>query len=350
MNDADRLREIFGPTDPVADDGYVADLDRRERMLREILASPPAPALAPARRPRRLALGPMGWVTAAAAVLLVAITGVVVALAFPPAAATAWATPAPLTGRLEESARPAAPRLHALAATVAKQPPAATGARDHLLIRSWSLNSDIAGTKVTSVVIPTETEVWRDPDNAGTRTVAYLPPEAPTKAQVDAWHDEGSPGADEAATKDDYPAGEFVAVWTDRPPAAPDRLRDWLSATRQGADPATTVVSGITDLLHERALTTAESAAVLTLLADVPGLRYAGGITDRAGRTGDAYTVTIDDAAGGPGLPVTHTFVIDPGSGRVLAQERVLATEVGRLNVTAPAVIGYDTYLVSELA
>jgi hypothetical protein len=348
MNDADRLREIFGPTDPVADDGYVADLDRRERMLREIVASDPA--VTPARRPRRLALGRPGWVAAAAAIVLVAITGVVAAVAFPPAAATAWATPAPLTGRFDESARPAAPRLHALAATVAKQPPAATGARDHLLIRSWSLNSDIAGATVTSVVIPTETELWREPDNAGTRTVAYLAPEAPTKAQLDAWHDEGSPGAGAAATTDDYPAGQFAAVWTDRPPTAPDQLREWLSATRQGTDPATTVVSGITDLLHERALTAAESAAVLTLLAGVPGLRYAGAITDRAGRTGDAYTVVIDGAAGGPGLPVTYTFVIDPGSGRVLAQQRVLATEVGQLNVTAPAVIGYDTYLVSELA
>ena len=122
MNDADRLREIFGPTDPVADDGYVADLDRRERMLREILAGPPAPASVPARRPRRLALGPMGWVTAAAAVVLVAITGIVVAVAFPPAAATAWATPAPLTSRLADPAQPGAPRLHALALSVAHQP------------------------------------------------------------------------------------------------------------------------------------------------------------------------------------------------------------------------------------
>ncbi|MEV4539476.1 CU044_5270 family protein [Asanoa sp. NPDC049518] len=355
MNDADRLREIFGPTDPVADDGYVPDLDRRERTLRAILASTPAPA--PPRRafagrsaaaqPRRVLAGRAvaapprrafaGWAVAAAAV---AVIGVVVAVALPQTASSAWATPAPLTGTTV-APQPGAPRLLALAATLAGQPPAAAPIHDHLLIRSWSLNSDIAGTTVTCVVIPTETEVRRAPDNSGSRTVAYLPPESPTKAQLDEWHDEGSPGADQTRTTEEYAAGQFVAVWPDRPPTDPGRLRAWLSATRQGTDPATTVVGGITDLLQERTLTAAERAATLTLLAGLPGLRYTGTLTDRAGRTGDAYTVVVD----GSGLPVTHTFVVDPGGGRILAQERVLATEVGRLDITAPAVIGYDTYL-----
>ncbi|GIF63506.1 hypothetical protein Ais01nite_15410 [Asanoa ishikariensis] len=333
MNDADRLRELFGPTDPIADDGYVADLDRRERTLRTILASSPTPT-----RARRAFTG---WVAAAAAVVLVAITGLVVVVALPQAASTAWATPAPLTSPRPAASEPGSPRLLALAATVAAQPSAATPTRDHVLIRSWALNSAIAGTTVTCVVIPTETEIWRDPDNAGTRTVAYLPPESPTRAQLDEWRDEGSPGADQTRSTEEYTAGQFVAVWPDRPPTDPDRLREWLAATRPGTDPATTIVGGITDLLHERALTAAERAATLTLLAGLPGLRYIGALTDRAGRTGEAYTAIVD----GTGLPVTHTFVVDPGSGRVLAQERVLATEVGRLEVTAPAVIGYDTYL-----
>ncbi|SNT55994.1 hypothetical protein SAMN05421812_109302 [Asanoa hainanensis] len=331
MNDADRLRELFGPTDPVADDGYVADLDRRERMLRDIMAAPPARRRAPTRA---------RWVAAAAAVVLVAITGVVVAVALPQAASSAWATPAPLAS-VRSASEPGGPRLLALAATVADQPAPATPIRDHVLIRSWALNSDIAGTTVTCVVIPTETELRREPDNSGTRTVVYLPPEAPTEAQLDEWRDEGSPGADQTRSTEEYAAGEFVALWPDRPPTDPDRLRAWLSATRPGTDPATTVVGGVTDVLHERALTTAETAATLTLLAGLPGLRYTGALTDRAGRTGDAYTVVVD----GTGLPVTHTFVVDPGSGRVLAQERVLATDVGQLELTAPAVIGYDTYL-----
>jgi hypothetical protein len=350
MNDADRLREILGVTDPVTNDGYVPDLQRRERVLRAILATPRTNQ--PSRRPaRRFEIRGRGWV-AVTAVVLVAIAGTVAAIALPRSASPAWATPAPLTVQQQAAPQPAAPRLHALAATIANRPattPAGT-ARDHLMIRSWSLNSDIAGTTVTSVVIPTETETWRDPDNAGSQIVRYLEPQAPTRSQLDAWHEQGSPGVDNPVTTDRFGAGEFPAVWTDRPPIQPAQLRPWLSSTRQGTDPAIAIVTGITDLLHERALSAAENAAVLGLLADLPGLQYTGAVTDRAERAGDAYTVTIDapDDAG-PGLPTTYTFIVDPAGGRVLAQERVLATDVGRLNIKAPAVTGYDTYLLSEL-
>ncbi|GIF47511.1 hypothetical protein DFJ67_6988 [Asanoa ferruginea] len=350
MSDADRIREIFAPADPIIDDDYVSDPERNERTLQAILATPRTGA---SGDPRRGVLTRRAWL-AAAAIVAVAAVGAVVALAIPRTTSAAWAaTPAPLAYQQPTTPQPAMDRLHALAASIAEHPhtPAPGGARDHLKIRSWALGSKIDGAAVTSVVIPTETETWRNPDNSGSSTTCYLEPEDASAAQLETWRDEGSPGADETPTQDRFPAGGFPYLWQGRPPSEPRALQRWLASTRQGANPATTIVSGLTDLLRERALTPAETSAALHVLADLPGLRYTGTITDRAGRTGDAYTATLPGAvqSGGPGLPITYTFIIDPDTGQILAVERVLETDVGKNNVTAPAVIGYDTYVVSEL-
>ncbi|MEU7609392.1 hypothetical protein [Micromonospora sp. NPDC049204] len=97
-----------------------------------------------------------------------------------------------------------------------------------------------------------------------------------------------------------------------------------------------------------RLLNPAQRAAVLTLLADLPGITVTGTVTgaDRAGRTGEAFSITTD----AHGLPTQYTMIVDPRSGALLGYEEVLTTTAGKLNVTIPAMIAYRSYLTAEYA
>ncbi|WP_405091667.1 hypothetical protein OG767_00325 [Micromonospora sp. NBC_01392] len=87
-------------------------------------------------------------------------------------------------------------------------------------------------------------------------------------------------------------------------------------------------------------------AAVLRLLADLPGITVTGIVTDRTGRAGEAFSIT----SRAHGLPAQYTVIVDPRSGALWGYEEVLTTTAGKLNVTIPAVISYRSYLVAEYA
>jgi hypothetical protein len=109
--------------------------------------------------------------------------------------------------------------------------------------------------------------------------------------------------------------------------------------------PAETVVA-VTDLARERVLTPAERAAVLRVVAALPGLTYRGEVADRAGRPGEAFS--IDSAYSG--LMTRYTLIVDPRGGGLLGFEEMLTRSAGKLNVAIPSVIGYESYLVADHA
>ncbi|MEU4245406.1 hypothetical protein [Actinoplanes sp. NPDC026619] len=213
---------------------------------------------------------------------------------------------------------------------------------DHLVIEQWDLNSIIDGQQVNSAVIPARHELWRAPDDRARTVDTYLSPQFPTAADRQTWEDAGSPrGGRESG---DYPPQAFVTAFAERtrPPADPARLAAWLSRSTP-SDSA--VLTGAADLLSERALTGGELSALLRVLSSLgrpPA--FAGLTTDRAGRSGAAFTVTTSDA----GAEITHVLVIDTVTGRVLATEQILVAGATALGVHRPAVIGYRTYRVAE--
>ncbi|WP_245603514.1 hypothetical protein [Salinispora cortesiana] len=103
-------------------------------------------------------------------------------------------------------------------------------------------------------------------------------------------------------------------------------------------------LESIAELAGVRLLNPAQRAAALRLLAELPGITVTGTVTDRAGRPGEAFSITSDFH----GLPTQYTVIIDPGSGALLGYEEVLTKTAGRLNVTIPAVITNRSYLVAE--
>ncbi|MFC5643018.1 hypothetical protein ACFPZF_16835 [Kitasatospora cinereorecta] len=253
----------------------------------------------------------------AAVVAAVLVSGAVYAWPGGTPAARA-ATPPPLIYHLpaNSSADPAT-ELEAIARRVETLPTDGGGGSTHLRWREWALwtRTDSGGT--SSKVVPEEFDLLR------TSTTATL-----KRFLVDQ-----GPGS---ATQ--QPA---VTTLQDKTPASPDGLRTWLQATTPGVTGPAGAAEAVHDLVTQRVLTPEQRAALLRLLAALPGLTTSGDVIDRAGRAGLAFSA--DSAASG--LPTRYTFIIDHASGQLLGQETALTETAGKLNVAIPSVIGYDAYL-----
>jgi hypothetical protein len=324
--------ELLRPIDPASGATLSTTVDRAD-TLRRILAHP-TPAPAPRRPARRL----MIVVASLAALVLAAVVGYsFIRLPEPAYAATpALLTPAGGGGS-------AAQRLTVIAARAAAAPaPRRRGDDEHLVIRSWSLWTQIDGGRVRSAVIPDRTEIWRRPDNSGLIQKRYEAPQFPPGSDRLSWWLHGAPGRSADPTTDSYPAGRFPAMWSGPPPAT--GIDAWLSVGHPRENgPAETLIA-VTDLARERVLTPPIRAAVLRAVAALPGLTYDGTVTDRAGRPGQAYSIESDYT----GLPTRYTLIVDATTGVLLGFEQTLTTTAGKLDVKVPCVIGYDTFAVAE--
>ncbi|GAA1032330.1 hypothetical protein GCM10009557_30480 [Virgisporangium ochraceum] len=105
------------------------------------------------------------------------------------------------------------------------------------------------------------------------------------------------------------------------------------------------ILAAIADLVRDLVLGPARRAALLRVLAEVPGLIYRGGTTDRAGRRGEAFMPPNRHG----GLASERTLIVDPVTGRLLDTE-ILLLEKGRLDVRTPCVYQYEIHTVSEFA
>ncbi|HWS32557.1 MAG TPA: CU044_5270 family protein [Actinoplanes sp.] len=329
------LRHLLSPADPAAGGAGVPGAGTRTAGLLRILATP---AVTEAAHTRRRPVRRRWFLAGAGAVAASVVTAGVVLVAFDPVATPAYAaTPAPLTYFPAGDPGPAALERIAVAAQAGTATPAGP---EHLVVESWSLHGQVDGERVTSAVVPVVREVWRAADGSGRVVERYGAPVFRSEDGRRAWQQQGSPGADGKPRETVFPAGGFPGMWTDRPPAEAAALATWLQTGHPaGNGPMETLVA-ITDLARERVLSPAERAAVVRVLAGVPGIASTGAVTDRAGRHGAAFSVVSDRS----GLPTRYTLILDPADGRLLGYEQSLTTEAGKLDVIAPAVIGYEIY------
>ncbi|GAB3933267.1 hypothetical protein GCM10027614_03860 [Micromonospora vulcania] len=144
----------------------------------------------------------------------------------------------------------------------------------------------------------------------------------------------------------DYPAGQFHSGWSGAVPTDPTALRAWFTTGMTVDVAPVQYLEYVAELAGVRLLSPAQRAAALRLLASLPGITVSGTVTDRAGRAGEAFSITSD----AHGLPAQYTVIVDARSGSLLGYEEVLTTTAGMLNVTIPAVISYRSYLVAEYA
>jgi hypothetical protein len=100
------------------------------------------------------------------------------------------------------------------------------------------------------------------------------------------------------------------------------------------------------DLLRETVGTPQLRAAAYRVAAGLSGVDLIGSVTDRAGRIGTAVAMTIDGSSRGL---ERRTLIFDPRTAVLLAEEDVLLDKVDWLDADPPLVIGYTTYLVSDI-
>ncbi|MFF1873486.1 hypothetical protein [Kitasatospora herbaricolor] len=198
----------------------------------------------------------------------------------------------------------------------------AGGGQSHLRWRQWALWTRTEAGGTSSKVVPEELDLVRSP--GGAKLTRFLV-------------DEGPASATEQVPQE---------TWQGEVPQSVDALRAWLRSRTPGVDGPAGAAEAVHDLVTERVLSPGQRAAVLRLLAALPGMAVSGEVVDRAGRPGVAFSA--DSAAGG--LPTRYTFIVDPVSGQLLGQEETLTESAGKLNVPVPSVIGYDAYLVAQQA
>ncbi|MEV5959752.1 CU044_5270 family protein [Streptomyces sp. NPDC051987] len=324
---ADEL-DLLRAADPVPADGpHFGDgpLDHvAERHLDRLVHGPrPRPGRRTWPRPRLV------WgLTAAAVVTATALT----VLPGGPSDGTAVAAPRPLTVRAHSVAVPLAQvaRLAAVAAT-----DGSPALRQGTHVQSWSL---ALGDGRPPVTLPEERVVrWRA-DGTHTEVVVATDPDHP-----------GRPVLTDAGRVEDghvLSRRTFPPMWGDAPPLAapphtPARLRAYLTDLSHSATGSLTtseLLDATVELLDNWTLGARESAALARLLADAPGLRPAGQVTDRLGRTGQAYV--LDLGTGG-----RRMLVLDPATGAVLGLETTFTRDDPEYGVRAGDVMEYRAWM-----
>ncbi|WP_225828902.1 CU044_5270 family protein [Streptomyces naphthomycinicus] len=298
--------DLLRNADPVPAHGpHLGDgpLDHHaERRLALLLrADPPRPA-AP-RLPRSRLL----WGLAATGVVLAtALT----ALLGGPSPQPAVAAPRPLVVRGDSTPVP----LALLADRAEAAAEGSSGLRKGTHVQSWSMGMSDDAPPVT---LPQEAIVrWR-PDGSHTELVVATDPRRPGRPVLSDEGDHPRLVADgHVISRQTYPPS-----WSDAPPEAPPphdvaRLRAYLrEAAYVHTEPtAGELLDAVDILLDNWTLGGRETAALARLLAGTPGLRPVGRVTDRLGRTGQAY-VHYDPRG------VRRMLIMDPSTGAVLGLE-----------------------------
>ncbi|GAA1560219.1 hypothetical protein GCM10009678_48960 [Actinomadura kijaniata] len=311
-------------------------LDERARGdLAAILAVPrdaPARRRMPARR----------WVPAAGVAAALAVGGTVAVDTLRPPAPVYAATPPELAYQPEPAAPPARALLLRLAARARTAPPLPGGGPyGYVRTQGWYLGSRVGDDTVTSAVLPQQSERWIAADGTGRVRTTTLPPVFPDAASREAWEDDVPRGPHVADGRADSAMWRPGSLSTD-----PVRLARQLEKGHPpGIGPVERLVA-VTDLAREQPIPPALQSAVLKVLAGTPTLVYRGGVTDRAGRKGIAFS--IDSAYSG--LPTRHTVIFAADTGRLLGYEEVLTGTAGKLNVRPRSVTSYTVFLHSGRA
>lgn len=336
------VEKVYKMVDPARYTGQQTSQAERQADLERILATGPEPAQRPARRHSRRRTVLIGAIAVTAAG-----SAVVSTVLFGPTAQPAQAvTPRPLALHSGVPPLPAASMLEKIAQRAEHDSSGRStrpGSSGHFVQDSWSLSTRIDGVQVTSAVIPERRETWKKPDGSTRWTVRTQPPHFASDKEREVWKDAGAIGEEPLQRSGE---GKPADPWDESSRDAPGDvkgMRGWLSAGYEGSGPGE-LFDAVSARNLDTAFRPAQRAAILRVLKDAKGIAYRGTVTDRAGRSGAAFTIRTDSG----GLPQTSTLVFASDTGKLLAYEEQLDGNAGALKVGPHAVIHYVTYLVSE--
>lgn len=343
MDEIEILKRIG---DDVAPPGASAKRAARAALL--------AHAQAPAGRPwwlswRRPALARGRVLGAAAALVLVAV--------------------------LASGVLPIGPRVDP-AAAVALNYAADVAARQQVTEREGYRHTTSEGAHLASVdngtgrengvwaLVPVAREIWIRSDGAGRLVELRGEPVWFGPADEAAWVAQGSPdlrGDPESDTRfrptpeDAEPGtpqlapGSLYYAPVDELPTDVDALSALIRAQAAASGGGATnqrMFTIVGDLLRETVAAPEVRAALYQVAAGIEGVELVGTVADRAGRTGTAVALTTDLPGVGRRQDV---LIFDPETSLLLEDRDVLLDEVDWLDAEPPTVIGYTTYLTSEV-
>lgn len=204
---------------------------------------------------------------------------------------------------------------------------------------AWLSEVDIDDTVASHYVQPVEVTQLRNADGSGIRT---------TRAGDVRW---GTPTPDQPAAEPgtvletlDYGAGRFPVIHTTPPPASAVELRAYLAEDGGGAGAsAGEIFTAVTRMADEWRLDGPQTAAVLQLIGELPGVSVGGEVTDRLGR--DGIALQTETRAGGS---FRDTLVFDAMTGRLLSAEEVYLGGVAGYDLPFPTVFAYTAWKETE--
>ncbi|MFF0221471.1 CU044_5270 family protein [Streptomyces sp. NPDC004629] len=303
--------------------GFAADDDPRLGRRRTRLLDDPRPG----RRRRRTRLA---WSLAACAVVMATVLA---ALLGGTGTTPAIAAPRPLVVSPHSAAVPL-DRLAELAEAAATD--GSPRLRKGTHVQTWSLGMSDDRPPVT---LPEERVVRWHADASHTELVVATDPRHPGRPVLT----DGDDGPRRVADGQVLSRRTYPPSWSDAPPQAPPphdpaQLRGYLAETIRTGSPTTAeLLDAMRELLDHWTLGARESAALVRLLADAPGLRPAGQVTDRLGRPGQAY---VYDTGG-----ARRMLVLDPATGAVLGLEVTFRVAEPEYGVQAGDVMDYSAWM-----
>jgi hypothetical protein len=222
----------------------------------------------------------------------------------------------PIAYQIADDPPPAGDHLRELAARIGDAPyDGGSGAYAYHRTVSWggTMQASPEGHEMSYVE---QRETWAAPDGSGRVGTTVLRMEFPDEASLRYWqsaHPEMLRLPQESVSE--YPAG-FLHPGT-AVPTDPGQLAELLGISDDGVRD----FKRIEELYRDRIVPREARAAVLELLADVPGFRWRGEVTDRAERAGVAISYDL------PEQQVRHVLVFDPGTGELLSFELIDLTD-----------------------
>jgi hypothetical protein len=323
--------------------GEVRELDLgagEEELLAAILAEP-RPETA---RPRVSARARRRPVLVAAAVVLLALTALVIGL----------------PGGDDDGPRGGLAVLDRVAAAAAEQPaPGAALPYGYLKTRGTYVDTTSYGGEAWSSYRSEVVETWAAPDGSGRRRTVAVVPGFVSSADREAWARAGKPpflahGWGRHVGTESFGPGSFAgndAFGADLSdlPTDPEDLSQWL------VDPAVSGNNGfplsvrtltlVAELLQNPFVPPDLRASLYEAEARVPGIEALGPARDLLGREG----IAVGARSANSGAPTVYSLIVDPDTGAVLAtEEKQLRAPSALPELEEPLVVSSTAYLESR--
>ncbi|MFF8765443.1 CU044_5270 family protein [Nocardiopsis dassonvillei] len=348
MDDVTALRTILNDTDPRAGEA-VGAADRQRARARALALMDRAPARRPLlRRPPVLA-GAAALTAAATASVVLLGTGSGGAVGVP-AAYAAPPTPLEVVGSDPE---PGAERLTALAGTARTGGDApgegdvayvASSGVELLTVTSYAGEEPGDGDLRSAGFIPYEWQHWQGP-GGDTREITVPGGAEDTTGDAEEHREFLNRQAEDVEERLE-PGLLFPGELPTEPGAMTDVLADW--SGEESPDDAA-LVNALNRLYESRPLDGAEEAALLGVLAGLPGVEYAGSTHDPLAREGELFQVRVEEA----GQVERHRYLFAPDTGDLLYRDTTVLEERGgegslaRHGLEPPVTTAYRSFVWS---